>query len=35
MKFDLGELTPPKHLSGETFSGWKYFQPLKVHLAIC
>ena len=28
-------LCPPKHLSGETFSGWKYFQPLKVHLAIC
>ncbi len=28
-------LCPLKHLSGETFSGWKYFQPLKVHLAIC
>lgn len=24
-----------KTFRGGTFSGWKYFQPLKVHLAIC
>ena len=24
-----------KAFRGRTFSGWKYFQPLKVHLAIC
>ena len=24
-----------KAFRGRTFSGWKYFQPLKVHLAVC
>ncbi|WP_287565113.1 hypothetical protein, partial [Parabacteroides sp.] len=24
-----------KTFRGGTFSGWKYFQPLKVHLAVC